>query len=371
MNWNLRYAVWQDSEENRAAFWAGRSEYYKDFPEKVPHGTNEGYSAGGCRCDDCSEAHSNYQKEYLGRIKETLESDPDHELHGTYTGYATGCRCDKCSSKATSYRSEGLAAIQADPDHPFHGTYTGYASFGCRCGDCKQAGKIQRKKVRSELLTILQADPEHPKHGTELGRAAGCKCPLCKSYADKVNAEYAEKRRDRRLTTSSWNKRYANSKIPSKCVFCNGSSHYFKTAKEVIKDENWSDFTPGQEGLPRKFWTETSSNFMHMKPMPKYAPVPYIQDPLANPDEEHAMKAITEHRCVFCGVPFKRDETVTRFTDSSPNVNSLQPAEYFPMHEKCMSTTRRFCPGLYNHPDEHFETGPYEQLRANAERQVL
>jgi len=172
-----------------------------------------------------------------------------------------------------------------------------------------------------------------------------------------------------RKINMNWNQRYATSKVPSKCIFCNGSSHYFKTAREVINEDDYYEGR-GTEGFPRKFWTETNSNFRHMKPMPKYAPVPYTQYPTAEADEEYGMKAIAEHRCVFCGVPFKRDETVTRFTDSSPNVDSLQPAEYFPMHEKCMSTTRRFCPGLYNHPDEHFETGPYEQLRANAEKQV-
>jgi len=174
----------------------------------------------------------------------------------------------------------------------------------------------------------------------------------------------------------NWNKRYANSKIPSKCIFCNGPSHYFKTAREIVDpygdDGSMEKFQRGAEGYPRPFWSPAGgSNFQHMDPMPRTTPVPYIQYPDADADEEHGEKAIAEHRCVFCGVPFKRNETVTRFTDSSPNVNSLQPAEYFPMHEKCMSTTRRFCPGLYNHPDEHFETGPYEQLRANAERQVL
>ena len=167
----------------------------------------------------------------------------------------------------------------------------------------------------------------------------------------------------------NWNKRYAGSKIPSKCVFCHGSSHYFKTAREVI-DEDSDSFTSGTEGLPRQFWTETNSNFRNMKPMPRYAPVPYTQFPDASPDEWHGKKAIEEHRCVFCGIPFKKDETVSRFNYSSPEVNSLQPAEYFPMHEKCMSTTRKFCPGLYGHTDEHFETGTYEQLRSNAEKQT-
>lgn len=170
--------------------------------------------------------------------------------------------------------------------------------------------------------------------------------------------------------TSSWKLRYATSKVPSKCLFCHGPSHYFKVAREIINDENSGKFVPETEGLPRKFWTETSSNFMHMKPMPKYAPVPYIQDPLANPDLQSAYKAVSEHRCVFCGVPFKKDETVSRFNYSSPQVNSLQTAEYYPMHTKCLSITRKFCPGLYMHPDEHFETGTYEQLRANAEKQV-
>lgn len=65
--------------------------------------------------------------------------------HGTINGYTNyGCRCDPCreaNSKSTSRRKLVLHGKGLDPDDERHGTYNGYTNYGCRCDACKLAAR--------------------------------------------------------------------------------------------------------------------------------------------------------------------------------------------------------------------------------------
>ena len=87
---------------------------------KAAHGTRTKYNAG-CRCSDCRDANSAYQRGSSG-----------------YTNW--GCRCDVCSSAHAdemrqSYRSRVARGLP--PDDPRHGTASGYINWGCRCDACR------------------------------------------------------------------------------------------------------------------------------------------------------------------------------------------------------------------------------------------
>lgn len=65
---------------------------------------------------------------------------PD-EIHGTVNGYTNyGCRCDDCRAAVRAQRQKNKAARTAKPIPPrVHGTANGYGNYGCRCDDCKAA----------------------------------------------------------------------------------------------------------------------------------------------------------------------------------------------------------------------------------------
>jgi hypothetical protein len=35
----------------------------------IRHGTNPGYTGGGCRCQPCKSAHAQYQRDYIARVR--------------------------------------------------------------------------------------------------------------------------------------------------------------------------------------------------------------------------------------------------------------------------------------------------------------
>ena len=81
--------------------------------------------------------------------------------HGTWDGYSNrGCRCDRCKAAATAKQLEymhrtgrskpmaqHLAEIHARAEAKPHGTETKY-SYGCRCEECRDAAKAARKARR-------------------------------------------------------------------------------------------------------------------------------------------------------------------------------------------------------------------------------
>lgn len=83
--------------------------------------------------------------------------------HGTASAYFNGCRCDQCKEAGRLHRQKGNhAAFEAgtarkpplfmlgDRTQPFdesdsrHGSISAY-SMGCRCPKCKDAGKAYRE----------------------------------------------------------------------------------------------------------------------------------------------------------------------------------------------------------------------------------
>jgi hypothetical protein len=164
----------------------------------------------------------------------------------------------------------------------------------------------------------------------------------------------------------NWNLRYATDKIPSKCVFCHGSSHYFKNSKD------WTQEIAGQTGLPRP---SVDTKLMQIdKPeldgesLHKRVPVPWAQEVFKGRGESlgsndsRQREAIDKHLCPFCGEGFEPGETAQLWLGSGAGM-----ADGFPMHPKCMRQTRIFCPSIRNEDDSSFETGPIEELRFKAE----
>jgi len=66
------------------------------LPGDHRHGTVNGYTNYGCRCERCSEANSDYQNPKAKARREAglEEGDPRHGSDNGYTNY--NCRCDLC-----------------------------------------------------------------------------------------------------------------------------------------------------------------------------------------------------------------------------------------------------------------------------------
>ena len=209
MNWFLRYSseVMFDTPEQRAAYFARLRDEYLSKPEKIPHGTSIGYGVGDCRCSDCTKANTEKIRDLRKNLLPQLKSDPDHELHGTYSGVQAGCRCGSCSSFLTNYnrdyKSRMSEILKSDPGHPWHGTISGY-SAKCRCEKCKTAQSIFRKEYNLKVLKTFESNPDDPKHGTRSGYSYGCRCAPCLTSQSEYMKEYSKNRK-----TSSWNERYA------------------------------------------------------------------------------------------------------------------------------------------------------------------
>jgi hypothetical protein len=77
----------------------------------------------------------------------------DDPRHGTYNGYSNlGCRCDDCKAANVAKMMENRERRQKsiDPSDPRHGTATFYFNYGCRCDDCKTANTEYAAKRRAE-----------------------------------------------------------------------------------------------------------------------------------------------------------------------------------------------------------------------------
>jgi len=121
------------------------------------------------------------------------------EYHGTFNGYSNyGCRCDLCKlagRETNKIQKAKRIARPKDGTEWYHGTVNGYRNWGCRCEPCHEAFKIDQRKVaarnrkRQGFLTReekrqVQLDIQNKvtlsdSHGTELGIQMGCKCKLC------------------------------------------------------------------------------------------------------------------------------------------------------------------------------------------------
>lgn len=64
----------------------------------MEHGTRGKYVHDRCRCVECTEANTLYQREANARRAALLKENPDAAPHGKVNTYvAWGCRCAPCS----------------------------------------------------------------------------------------------------------------------------------------------------------------------------------------------------------------------------------------------------------------------------------
>lgn len=80
--------------------------YYREHPEAIPervHGSYNGYSHYGCRCDLCREANRLHGINYRASATKEIPE----EAHGTDYGYSHyGCRCSRCRQARADYHYE-------------------------------------------------------------------------------------------------------------------------------------------------------------------------------------------------------------------------------------------------------------------------
>ena len=171
MNWKQRYAT---QTPDQVAWLMKLKNEWVNNPDLLPHGTAIGYKLGDCRCDDCTQAHAESRREYLSRpgVRDTIndrkrkkyEEDPAYrdQLIQDVKKYYQDRKSDpewlaqRNLQKQVSdrrRRSEILVEMQANPDHEKHGTRSGYKA-GCRCDSCRIAAvdynREQRNRKRNE-----------------------------------------------------------------------------------------------------------------------------------------------------------------------------------------------------------------------------
>lgn len=127
------------------------------------HGTRNGYTNLGCRCEACRAAATAAHTEWRHR---TGYSEPREVVNdrralnafltdscGTETGYSKkGCRCAACRDASAAAR----ATRRLTPNVKKH-NYSGYCN-GCRCDECRTAhNEYQRAKRRASATTAAVA----------------------------------------------------------------------------------------------------------------------------------------------------------------------------------------------------------------------
>jgi len=98
----------------------------------IPHGTRNGYSHYGCRCDECSEANSEWRKAQRARWR------------------AAGCAPGKAPPRSTAVP---------------HGTISGYTYWNCRCEPCARA--MRADTAKRQAANNAEALQKASRHGRE------------------------------------------------------------------------------------------------------------------------------------------------------------------------------------------------------------
>lgn len=75
----------------------------------LKHGKVSTYNNHGCRCDECREAASRYQRSLTCVPLDS--GDPRHGKVGTYNSY--GCRCELCKAASKAYQAQAYQKRQA------------------------------------------------------------------------------------------------------------------------------------------------------------------------------------------------------------------------------------------------------------------
>lgn len=172
----------------------------------LSHGMHTGYSEYLCRCDDCSQAYSEYRQQLRtfnhrhrkavgDRMVSTLLGSKGYPKHGVVTGtYWYGCECKRCQKAKASSRAQAdvravnltylvpreddgvlVSTLLGTGDNPDHGTYTGADWYGCRCEPCRAA-----KNTLARLYYVLRRNwpQDPPQRGavSELARTILADC---------------------------------------------------------------------------------------------------------------------------------------------------------------------------------------------------
>jgi len=173
----------------------------------------------------------------------------------------------------------------------------------------------------------------------------------------------------------NWDERYATRNIPPNCPFCQGVNHLLKSAVK------WTPETGKQTGLPRPS-IGVDPELQEQFGVKRTIPIPWNTDPalfvpmggetlstLPTPDRARSMRCIKEHLCPMCGEGFEPDETVSRWKREYYG-GSGSLSDSYPLHKKCMKVAMIHCPHFKDERPDNFETGPYAQLRASAEKEM-
>lgn len=182
----------------------------------IPHGTINGYTNHGCRCDECRKASARYQKARINARRDAYFADKacivcgsQENLHNhhrdpstkgknfnTVWGWAQDKReaelakcdvlCKGCHT--TLHNKERLMPI-------IHGTLNAYSHRVCRCELCCKAWReyqnAYHKRKRAETPVKPPRQPEPIKHGTYYAYVRyKCRCGGCR----EASAAYARDR---------------------------------------------------------------------------------------------------------------------------------------------------------------------------------
>lgn len=193
---------------------------------KAPHSTMTRFT-GGCRCDQCREAHRRWQMERRTAVAAGASSCPDcsfrssaygvarHRgrvhgfVHGTPSSYAKGCRCDQCKVSRAKFARESQAA-------------RGDRRRGAE--SCEICGESGFAKLAQHLRRRHGADTS-PAHGTESRYAYGCRCSECRG------AQAAARRRYRRAQQEKL------AALVEPGIYCGGCGRRFASALQQRRCE--------------------------------------------------------------------------------------------------------------------------------------
>lgn len=76
-----------------------------------------------------------------------MRDDPTDPRHGSVNGYTNhGCRCERCRAAEARRQKRWRASVSLRPDDPQHGTNNGYTNYGCRCPRCSAAHKAYNRQ---------------------------------------------------------------------------------------------------------------------------------------------------------------------------------------------------------------------------------
>ena len=177
------------------------------------HGTHSGY-VGGCRCDDCREAHNEYTREHYRR--KMRELDPSwtptsywrgrRARHGTTSRYGAGCRCEQCREavRADRRRRRERDGIARAESASVRSLVECMVAFGVSKGRIAKAAGCSYKTVQLKRPAVRRKTAEaFARLHWAAWRASErfrfhCGCPVPEEVAASIRPEAAAERAERR-----------------------------------------------------------------------------------------------------------------------------------------------------------------------------